>query len=261
VPKEPDEGLWTYLTTIFSFHHLWFLWVLCWLVLGFAVVVLLVERWPIPKLPDWLVLSPARIIWLIPLTMLFQSFMQGFGPDTSTGLIPMPHVVGYYAIFFGFGALYDTYEDREGRISRWWWGTLALGLLIILPLGLRLSLDRDAQRFLTVFVQSLYPWMMSVGLMGLFRALFSRESITLRYLSDSSYWLYLAHLPLIIAAQLVMRNWQMSANVKFGLICVTITAILLVTYHTLVRYTWMGRLLNGPRQRSRQTRATARDGV
>lgn len=59
-PKR-DEG------EAFSFHHLWFLWHLCWLVVGFTLIALLTRRFPLPKLPDWLVLSPARYLWLIPL--------------------------------------------------------------------------------------------------------------------------------------------------------------------------------------------------
>ncbi len=94
------------------FNHLWFLWFLWWLVVGYAAVSAISVRLPSVRLPEWLVLSPARYLWLIPVTMILQSFMGDggaspiFGPDTSTGLLPIPHVFAYYAIFFGFGALY-----------------------------------------------------------------------------------------------------------------------------------------------------------
>ena len=90
---------------------------------------------------------------------------------------------------------------------------------------------------------------MTFGLMGLFRRVCPVESPTMRYLSDSAYWLYLAHLPLIIAAQYVVRDWPLPALAKFLLIVVVVTAFLLWTYQTLVRYTWLGRFLNGPRVR------------
>lgn len=90
---------------------------------------------------------------------------------------------------------------------------------------------------------------MSFGLMGLFRRLLSKESPNLRYVSDSSYWLYVAHLPLVILAQLAARDWQLPTVLKFAIICVAVTGVLLLTCHFPVRYTWLGALLNGPRKR------------
>ena len=88
---------------------------------------------------------------------------------------------------------------------------------------------------------------MTFGSMGLFRRLLGRESRTMRYVSDSSYWLYVAHVPLIMAAQMIVQTWQLPAVVKFTVVCALVSALLLFTYQTLVRYTWLGTLLNGPR--------------
>ena len=96
--------------------------------------------------------------------------------------------------------------------------------------------------------------MMSIGLIGLFRSVFWRERRGVRYLSDASYWMYLAHIPLVIAAQMLVRDWNTAAVFKFGLICVTVSALLLITYQRFVRYTPIGTLLNGKR-----TRPTALD--
>ncbi len=98
---------------------------------------------------------------------------------------------------------------------------------------------------------------MTFGLMGLFRRVCSVESPTMRYLSDSAYWLYLAHLPLIIAAQLAVKDWPIPALAKFLLIVTVVTSFLLWTYQTLVRYTWLGRFLDGPRARPARAGAAA----
>ena len=91
------------------FAHLWFLWFLCWLVPIFAALAWASDRYRWGKFPRLLVLSPGRFLWLIPLTLLPQFFMglngPSFGPDDSTGILPMPHVLLYYGIFFGFGSL------------------------------------------------------------------------------------------------------------------------------------------------------------
>ena len=85
--------------------------------------------------------------------------------------------------------------------------------------------------------------------MGLFETLLSRERPGVRYVSDASYWLYLVHVPLIIAGQALLRGLNLPAIVKFTLLIAVATMILLVSYRFLVRYTWIGRLLNGPRIR------------
>jgi len=247
------------------FNHLWFLWFLWWLVLGYAALSALGSRLPSIRLPEWLVLSSARYLWLIPLTMIPQWYMGDsgaspiFGPDTSIGLLPIPHVFAYYAIFFGFGAAYFGFDDRSSRGGEQWWLPLSIGLLVILPLGLALTegwtgpagygLSPVPRRLLTVALQAAYPWLLTFGLMGLFRRVCSVESPRIQYLSDSAYWLYLAHLPLIIAAQYVVRDWPIPAIAKFLLIVVVVTSFLLWTYRALVRYTWLGRFLNGPRTR------------
>ena len=59
----------------------------------------------------------------------------------------------------------------------------------------------------------------------------------MRYVSDSSYWLYLAHLPLIMIVQAAIRTWQMPVLIKFVLVCGVTTAILLASYQLFVRYT------------------------
>lgn len=246
------------------FSHLWFLWFLCWFVLLFALVTALTGWLKCPKPPQWLILSPARFLWLIPLTLVPQAFMglivPGFGADTSLGLLPMPHVFLYYALFFAFGALYFDCDDREGRVGKWWWLGLPAGLLVLFPLGLGAAtgafglgegiLGPGTARTEAVVLQAVYPWTMAFACMGLFRRICSRENSRIRYLSDSSYWLYLAHLPLIIGAQFAVRDWPLPSALKFVLVLVAVTGFLLVVYQVLVRYTWLGRLLNGPRVRA-----------
>ena len=50
---------------------------------------------------------------------------------------------------------------------------------------------------------------MTFGFIGLFRKLCTRENKAIRYVSDSSYWLYGAHVPLIIGTQLTVRDWPL----------------------------------------------------
>ena len=75
----------------------------------------------------------------------------------------------------------------------------------------------------------------------------------MRYLSDSAYWLHLAHLPLVIVAQSWIRNWDLLAGVKFVGLTAAVTVLLLISYPLFVRYTPLGTLLNGKRTRPQKT--------
>ncbi len=259
--KDDLAGLWLLATLFPVFHHLWFLWFLCLLVAPFSFYALLAKN---RKAPSWLVVSPLRYAWLIPLTMIPQAMMgiyfPTFGPDTSAGLVPIPQVLFYYVIFFFFGAMYFDGNDQAGQLGRHWRFTLPLALLVVFPFGYELTtggfgfldaslLDSGWCRPLSVLTQVLYVWLMSFGLIGMFRDLFSGESKTFRYISDSSYWLYLAHLPLIIVAQALVRTWPIPAFAKLLLVCTVTSALLLLSYQLFVRYTPIGTLLNGPRKR------------
>ena len=135
-----------------SFHHLWFLWFLLWLIGGFAIIALAVDRFG--KDREHPAAWTGWLMWaLIPLTLLPQLAMGDFGenptfgPETSTGLLPIPHVLVYYAVFFAFGALLFGRRSRDrdrmlvDRIGGWWLGLLPAALLVLYPVGLWLTFD------------------------------------------------------------------------------------------------------------------------
>lgn len=242
------------------FHHLWFLWFLWWLVGGFAIVVLLVQRLPTIPLPARLFSLPWCLLWLVPITMLPQALMHqrgqspGFGPDTSAGLIPMPHVLLYYAIFFGYGALAHASRGFYAKVGARWYITLPLGL-IVLPIGLRLGGEHaesiianpTARHAASAASQAAYALLMTFGVIGLFETFASKHRSWVRYVSDSSYWLYLVHLPLVIVGQALLIALPLPAAAKFSLLTLSVTATLLLCYQLLVRHTRLGLLLGGKR--------------
>jgi peptidoglycan/LPS O-acetylase OafA/YrhL len=102
-------------------------------------------------------------------------------------------------------------------------------------------------RTLATILQPAYAWTMALGLIGLFCRLFPYPRPAVSWLADASYWMYLVHVPLVMVAQLVVRQWPLPAEVKFVVILATVTLLLLVSYRWCVRYTAIGSLLNGPR--------------
>ncbi len=225
-----------------TLSHLWFLWLLLWLCAGFILAVMLGVKFNHPVI--W---------WLaVPLSLAPQMLMHEpvFGPDTSEGLFLEPVVLAYYVPFFAFGAF--LYQ-RDIQISRWWTLALLVALTVILRGGLTLLYDvkEDWAKPLSNVLQVAFAWLMCFGLIGLFRLIASRERSWVRYMSDASYWLYLWHLPLIVVAFELLALWRISIHLKFALMNVAVTAILLVVYQFGVRYTPIGTMLNGKRTRRR----------
>ena len=232
------------------FDHLWFLWFLCWLIPLFVCAVSLLHWFGISVGKIRLFQLNASIWWMVPIT-LFPQLLMGtmtprmhFGPDTSIGILPQPHLLVYYAIFFGFGMSVFISGANADRLGRWWPWHL-LGACLCFPAALATM----ANPVVTAVPQILFAWLMCFGFIGMFRRWCSAESRVMRYVSDSSYWLYLMHIPLVITLACVMQTWKLPIFIKLSMICAGATLILLVTYQLFVRYTWIGRVLHGPRQK------------
>jgi peptidoglycan/LPS O-acetylase OafA/YrhL len=123
------------------------------------------------------------------------------------------------------------------------WKLLLPGSTVLFVAGLMTMNDR----LLATVLQPAYAWTMSLALIGLFRGLFPHPRAAVTWLADASYWMYLIHVPLVLAAQLLVRGWPLPAGVKFLLILAGVTATLVASYRWCVRYTAIGTLLNGPR--------------
>ena len=227
--------------------HLWFLYYLLMLVAGFALATLSLKALGTPSLPAWLLRPPVALLTLVPLTACTQYFMtQSFGPDTAMGILPWPPKLLYYTIFFGYGAVCFGRPEFEEQAGRWW----PFLLVAAVPLGvygihLFQAVPVGGQRVVYSLCAALFAWVMILAFLGLFRSFFSRENKGVRFVSDASYWMYLAHLPLVMILQALISSWNLPSSLKLTLLCLVTFAFLLLTYRYLVRYTLIGTMLNG----------------
>ena len=266
---EAEEDILTMLMYMPIFHHLWFLWYLCCLVAAFSLWALAADKLKL-TFPRWLIMPPVCFFWLLPLTYFFQNQMGyepgSFGPDTATGLIPVPAIIGFYAIFFFYGAWYYDCDDSKGELGKYWWFSLPIAQFLIHPIGLEFASGEfgfrhefasiEDYRLLSVLFQIAYVWLMTTGCLGMFRKFFNHESKRMRYISDSSYWLYIAHIPLLFLLQYLTSTLEVSALIKAPMTILICSALLLISYEYCVRYTPLGTLLNGAKRRPGEIPAT-----
>ena len=230
-------------------HHLWFLWYLFLLVVAFCCTTGAAKYISGLKRLTPLVVKPFRYLWMLPLVAFCQLQMgpESFGPDTSTALLPNLSILIYYAVFFFFGAAYFLSDDHEERLGRYFWLTLPAAFCALLVGIGHLEPGAGSTASMAWWVAA-YTCFMSFGLIGLCRKIFSTEKAWVRYVSDASYWMYIAHLPLVFLAQKYVTEWDAPAFAKLVVICISLAIILLASYQLLVRHAPIGWLLNGRRK-------------
>lgn len=84
-----------------------------------------------------------------------------------------------------------------------------------------------------------------LGCLGAFQATCNQFNPIWRYLTDASYWIYLVHLPVLLAIEIPIHQWEVTALVKIPLLLGTSILLCTASYHYMVRSTFMGKLLNG----------------
>jgi hypothetical protein len=74
----------------------------------------------------------------------------------------------------------------------------------------------------------------------------------LRYLAESSFWVYIIHVPIVALVQIVLLPYRWPIAIKFLVISVTSVSLSLLSYEYLVRRSLIGEIINGTRKRSRK---------
>jgi len=185
--------------------------------------------------------------------------------DTPTGWKPLWNVIGYYFLFFAFGWMLFRHRDLADAFGRGWKVNLAAATFLVLPVMIGLTVEAKratdegadgalALQFGAFTAQALYSWMMIVTLWGAFLNWFGHGSAWSRYLADASYWCYLVSITPIVMLQFWVADWPLPGVVKFAFITTVTMALLLASYEWCVRYTVIGAVLNGRKQRVRVSR-------
>jgi glucans biosynthesis protein C len=181
------------------------------------------------------------------------------------GVLPGASTLVGFGTAFGFGWLLHRQPELLSVWRRGWLPYLfAAAVLSYYCAGVMSAATRDPASLpadvggsvVRALAYPLATWAWCLALMGAATRFLSEERKIVRYLSDSSYWIYLAHLPLVVALQVLVSPWAVPWQVKYPLIVVVALAILLPSYQLLVRNTFLGAWLNGRRYpRERATRS------
>jgi glucans biosynthesis protein C len=229
--------------------HMWFLEYLILLYALGALVAFVARSWPrgvhnrIHAAFRWALLRPYAPVLAALLSWLPLTAMRGNLRDVS-GLMPDPVILVAYIVPFTFGWLLYHSRDLLPRFERSIWVYIGLGVPAFLVYGL---VPGAAHPFVKAAGNVLLCWFLTFATIGLFLRHASAESPRWRYMSDSSYWLYLMHLPVVVLLQVAMLPVPLPALAKVPLVLALAVGLLVISYDLFVRPTWIGQLLNGRR--------------
>lgn len=247
-----------------NFLHLWFLYVLLWL---YGLTLLARGLWRrvdadgarLDRLLQRVLATPADALLLAaPVALalfLTPDWIVILGvPTPGYTLIPPLGPLFVYGYVFGIGwALGRQRGLLDVLARRWaWYGVLgALGGLVAL---FSARTHPGIVPITDLVPKAVYALAYGVGLVastlafvGLGLRFFSKANATVRYLADASYWIYIAHLPLVAALQasVMLLPWHWA--IKYVGINIVAMALLVASYQLAVRRTWVGLWLNGKR--------------
>lgn len=253
----------------FPLTHLWFLYLLLFFYAGALVlrgVLRLIDRRgamgerivdPLmrtlggPAAPLWLAIPVAATLYLTP------QWYSWFGiPTPDRGLMPNLSALLIYGLAFGFGWLLNRQPEILQRWGAYWLAYVgpAIGATVTCLVigGVAPSLEPAQQNLTTLGYAALYAfagWAWTFAIVGFAVRHLTGESPARRYLADASYWLYLVHLPIVMALQTALAPYSWPWFAKYPLIVGVAFAIMLASYQLFVRYSFVGAILNGRRTR------------
>lgn len=248
----------------FPLLHLWFLYLLLLLYVAALTLRFLVTRFdPAQRLHgvvDRLVAASVRTpiaaftlgIPLAAALMTLPVWLYWLGiPTPDMSLIPnLPAAVGFGTAFV-FGWLVHRSRAAFDALSKRWHVHLGLAigatawLMHIMHTHVMAQPGVTQHAYAHAYAFGVAIWGWTLGLTGAALRFLSGYSAVRRYIADASYWVYLAHLPLVAALQVWLGQWPLHWGVKYPLILAVSFAVLFASYELLVRHTVIGSVLNG----------------
>jgi peptidoglycan/LPS O-acetylase OafA/YrhL len=165
---------------------------------------------------------------------------------------PLPANLLYYAPCFGGGWWLWRRQKRGLPIMRWAEWHLGLSLLLFVALLPQIRAHcvhefEGSRRAVLANLFAVFAWLSSVGWFGVCLKHLGRPPRLIGYLSEASFWVYLFHHPMVGLTQVALAGSALPAAAKYVVVIGAAVSLSLLTYHALVRNTWVGALLNGRR--------------
>ena len=236
--------------------HLWFLYYL----MIFYLFIPVCERFlVIAEQRGWqvkiqrLLSSPWTILLFGTVTAVTLLPFKGASVMVNDRLfIPTPSILVYYLVFFLLGYLFFHYREILETFTRNTGTYCVIALLMFVwafvPGYMEMQgSESNAVHIIAVVFNGLSTWLFIYYFIGLFLNYFNTDTPAIRMLAQSSYWIYLVHMPVVFFIGLLMTNLELGYPIKFTLLTIVTSLFCYISYQLFVRRSWISLLLNGKR--------------
>ena len=169
--------------------------------------------------------------------------------------LPDPLRVAHYLVFFAVGASTGASTAPRRSLERLaGWNCVAAltvfsGFLPLILDHMRAPIAQPTRSLLAVGAAT-FTWLILFGLSGGCCRFLNRQGPILRYMSEASFWIYLIHLPIVLLCQWLLLDADWPVANKFAAVVAITLLISLTSYQWVVRYSLIGKLINGARKRT-----------
>ncbi len=265
----PPPGAHHSLLDSINLMHLWFLYYLILFYISAIVArrVFTVVGVRAPSLSPWLdryvgVLvrsGGGPLVLALPAAAWYFS-LRGWSPwgglPAPFSLQPDVGAVLAYGCFFTFGWLLNRQQSFLASLEQRWivHGFVALSAWVICralagstPHWGPILCGLPLAAYTICYVAG--AWSGSFAIIGIALRFLPDLSPVRRYLADASYWIYLLHIAALLFFEQILHPLHWPATVKYAASIAGAMSVLLISYHGVVRFTFIGAWLNGKRHR------------
>ncbi|MDN4500849.1 acyltransferase family protein [Alteromonadaceae bacterium BrNp21-10] len=248
MPQPPEQPITT--------SHLWFLYNLTFFYVVTTVLVKFVRI-------DWMAKVQAfpKIFLIAAPLLLVPAYMTQHLPlPAPEQFTPQLWSFGSYGLFFMLGYGLFKYENFLDKLTPYWGWMLIAGVTAYgvfyqqLPATINMqdmmvniatAPDFDLNQAFLAALQAYTGVYISLVLLVLGRKFFNQQNAAVKIIADSSYWIYIIHLPVLWTIQFALLDTQLPLIVEFLISSIGTLIIGFISYLLLVKYTPIGWLLNG----------------
>ncbi|MEN9749850.1 MAG: hypothetical protein RL149_928 [Actinomycetota bacterium] len=190
--------------------------------------------------------NPAAIAILALITFLLPAYFDNDSGalERDSSFIPNFYLLVFYGVFFSLGFLsYYIWQTIERKLRDQWWlflliGGTAFAIYAVMLFG---EFGHDYLKL----AYTISTWMLAAGFIAIFLKFADKPNKFFIYFSDASYWIYIVHLPIVIATLFWLTKWQVPLAWSFIIAIVVAFAVSTVSYQWFVKDSIIGKFLAG----------------